>query len=509
MKKTTIITTILAMLFFTACSLQEEPPFLSRDNVFGTLDNARNGLDGVYLGLSNWNQFSFQSHVLFNGFSGLFTEKNWRGLNTQNNKTLFALKPQPNSKEVEGVWRYHYTAISRANDVIASIVPAESPATGEERGLNDVLGQAYFIRAFEYFDLVRLWGDVPLRLEPMNTNNIHKPKAPAKEVYAQIIEDASKAQELMYPHSEQRVGYPGKEAANMLLAKVYMTLATADPSLQDHSEAEYWQMAYDEAIQVYGKYSLVDDYAALWGEKTGNNTPENIFEIQYNDVAGSGMPRLYTPRGATVGNNTWGRVNVNVEVYDDHVATYPGDPRINATFISSYYNVIKKKTVETYPITNRNNFNVAYPWPYKYWEKNVNLTGITDFKNFIVYRYADLLLMLSEISNELQNGEEFKYVEEVLTRVGLTPQAGYYNGQASFREAIMNEYRYELLGELQDVFTVRRRGYEWFKSHVIDKHNNAPTFDPKIDVQQAEDEETVMHLPIPSSEINTNQDINN
>jgi len=295
----------------------------------------------------------------------------------------------------------------------------------------------------------------------------------------------------------------------MLLAKVYMTLATADPALQDHSETEYWQMAYDEAIQVYGKYSLVADYATLWGEKSGDNTPENIFEIQYSDVAGSGMPRLYTPRGATIGNNTWGRADVNAEVYDDHVATYPGDPRIDATFISSYFNVVKNKTVETYPVTNRNNFNVAYPWPYKYWEKNVNLTGITDFKNFIVYRYADLLLMLAEISNELQNGEEFKYVEEVLDRVGLTPQAEYYTGQEGFREAIMKEYRYELLGELQDVFTVRRRGYAWFKSHVIDRHNNAPTFDPKIDILQADDEETVMHLPIPSSEINTNQEINN
>ena len=508
MKKIRFITMIAALLL-TACSLDENPPFLSRDNVFGNLENARNGLDGVYLGLSNWGNFSFMAHVLYDGYSGLFTARNNKGINSYNNRTLYALKPQPNSKEVESVWRTHYTAISRANDIIATIQPVENPLTNEDRGMNDVLGQAYFIRAFEYFDLVRLWGDVPLRLEPMNTGNIHKPKSPAKEVYAQIIEDANKAKDLMYPHSEQRIGYPGKEAANMLLAKVYMTLATADPSLQEHSEAEYWQMAYDEAIQVYGKYTLVSDYATLWGETSGDNTPENIFEIQYNDVAGSGMPRLYTPRGATKGNNTWGRINVNVEVYDDHVATYPNDPRIASTYISSYLNVVRNRVIKTYPLLPRKRFSIAYPWPYKYWEKNVNLVGNTDLKNFIVYRYADLLLMLAEISNELDNGEQFKYVEEVLARVGLTPQPEYYNGKDAFREAIMKEYRYELLGELQDVFTVRRRGYEWFKSHVIDKHNNAPTFNPKIDVRQAEDEETVMRLPIPSSEINTNQDINN
>jgi len=508
MKKIAIITTLFAAFLLTACSLEENPPFLSRDNVFGSLSNARNGLDGVYLGLSNWNNFSFQAHVLFNGYSGLFTERNNKGINSQNNKTLFALKPQPNSKEVEGVWRYHYTAIARAHDVIASITATDNPQTSDEAGMNDVLGQAYFIRAFEYFDLVRLWGGVPLRVEPMNTDNIHMPKATQQEVYAQLIEDANKAKTLIYPHSEQRTGYPGKEAVNMLLAKVYMTLATADPSLQEHTAEEYWQMAYDEAIQVYGKYMLVSDYASLWGEKSGDNTQENIFEIQYNDVAGSGMPRLYTPRGATKGNNTWGRADVNVEVYEDHVNTYPGDPRIVATYISSYMNVVKNKVIETYPVTQRKSFYTAFPWPYKYWEKNINLMGNTDFKNFIVYRYADLLLMLAEISNELQNGEQLGYVEEVLARVGLTPQSEYYNGQDAFREAIMKEYRYELLGELQDVFNVRRRGYQWFRSHVIDPHNNAPTFNAKYDVVQSNDEETVMHLPIPSSEINTNQDIN-
>ena len=509
MKKITIVLTVFTVVFLTACSLEENPPFLSRDNVFGNLSNARNGLDGVYTALRNWNNLSYQGHVLLDGYSGLFTERNNKGINSQNNKTLYALKPQANSKEVEGFWRYHYTAIARANDIIASVAPVENPATGDEQGMNDVLGQAYFIRAFEYFDLVRLWGDVPLRLEPMNTDNIHKPKSPAKDIYAQIIEDANKAKSLMYPHADQRLGYPGSEAANMLLAKVYMTLATAEASLQDHSEAEYWQMAYDEAVRVYGKYTLVPDFASLWGETSGDNTPENIFEIQFNDVVGSGLPRLYTPRGATKGNNTWGRVFINVEVYNDHVATYPGDPRISATYLSSYMNVVRNKVVETYPITNRTKFYNAFPWPYKYWEKNNNLMGNTDLKNFIVYRYADLLLMLAEISNELQNGEQMQYVEEVLDRVGLTPQAEYSNGRDAFREAIMKEYRYELLNELQAAFNERRRGYEWFKSHVIDVHNNAPTFNDKYDVVQSDDPEKVMYLPIPSSEINTNQEINN
>ncbi|NPA35795.1 MAG: RagB/SusD family nutrient uptake outer membrane protein [Chlorobi bacterium] len=510
MKINKFILTIATAVLMTACSLEEEPPFLSKDNIFENLTNARNGLKGVYRGLADWGNYSYSAHVLYEGFSGHFTYRHYnQGVNYVYNQELFALKPAPNTTEVEAVWRTHYTTISRANDIISALSPIENPANDNDKGMNDVLGQAYFIRAFEYFDLVRLWGEVPLRLEPMNTENIHKPKSPVKDIYAQIMADIDIAKKLMLPAGEQLEGFAAKEAANMLLAKVYMTLATADPELQEKTPEEYWKLAYDEAIQVYGKYSLVSDYKLLWDETTGSNTSESIFEIQYNEVSGSGMPRLYTPRGATIGNNTWGRIYVNAEAYDDHADTYPGDPRIKATFIGEYTNVVTNTVKRSYPAVSRTSFYTGYPYAYKYWAKNVNMVGITNNQNFIIYRYADLLLMLAEISNELQNGEQMKYVEEVLARVELSPQAEYYGGQDSFREAIMKEYRYELLGELQSVFNDRRRGYEWFKSHVIDVHNNYDKWDETIDILLSDDPEYVMYLPIPSSEINTNQEINN
>ena len=511
MKRYKFILSILTVAMLTACSLTEEPPFLSRENVFQNLDNARTGLKGVYKGLSDWKNYSYGSHALFTGFSGYYVKRSFRGLKDHDNQTLYALKPQPNSREVEDVWFSHYLTISRCNDIISTVLPVEDPKSENEEGMNDILGQAYFIRAFEYFNLVRLWGDIPLRLETMNTSNIHKPKSPAKDIYAQIISDAETAKKYIFPVSEQITGFVGKEATNMLLAKVYMALATADAELQDFTPMEYWQKAYDEAIQVYGEYSLVSDYSSLWGETSGDNTPENIFEVQFSDLAGAGMVRFYTPRGATKGNNTWGRVGVNVEIYDDHVATYPGDPRIESDYTTSYTDVVKNKVHDLYPLVARKpwRFTSAFPMPYKYFVKNSNLMTNTNFKNFIIYRYADLLLMLSEISNELQNGEEMKYVTEVLQRVGLSPQQEYSNGQDAFREAIMKEYRYELFGELEGVFTERRRGADWFQTHIIDIHNNASTFDPKIDIKYEVTADEVMHLPIPSSEINTNQEINN
>lgn len=117
--------------------------------------------------------------------------------------------------------------------------------------------------------------------------------------------------------------------------------------------------------------------------------------------------------------------------------------------------------------------------------------------------------MLSEISNELQNGEALGYVTEVLDRVGQTPHAGYMGDQASFRDAIMDEYRFELLGEGLDSYNNRRRGYAYFLENTINRHNNNPNFKASVDVLLNDVESEVMHLNIPLIEINNNELINN
>ena len=108
--------------------------------------------------------------------------------------------------------------------------------------------------------------------------NLNLPKSTARDVYAQIISDAEIALNLMNGQN-QGSGYPKEYAANMLLSKGYMTLAT-NPTLQASgmSEAQYWQMAYSEASKVYGQYSLVSDYSSLFTNEVRNSS-ESIFEL--------------------------------------------------------------------------------------------------------------------------------------------------------------------------------------------------------------------------------------
>lgn len=487
------------------CDLDEEPPYLANENVYSSASNAGAATLGMYSALSNYFYYGNQFTFLVNLNSGFTVTRKGGNSNTSlDNSTLASLNPTSNDQQSENAWRGIYTAIARNNDAITSGTPSEDATTSEELGINDAIGQAYFLRAFNYFNLVRLWGEVPLRLEPTTLETAHLAKSPIVDVYAQIISDAKNAQKYMNGSIGKGTAKP--YAADMLLAKVYMTLATAPSSYQPDQSANYWQLAYTEAKKVYGAYSLYPDYDGLFNVATANNTEESIFELQSSEGASLDHTRAFTPSNFTQAN-TFGWLKVNPEVYDRHEDTYPDDPRLSASYIAEYTHSGNGNNLTFYPLRSRNNFNNGFPWAFKLGSRNPANTSRETAKNFKIYRYADLLLMLAEISNELQNGEALGYVEEVLERVGLTPHAGYYGGQESFRDAIMREYEFELVTEGHDWFNNRRRGYQYFLDKVIIPHNTAPTFDPSVDVTLETGENTVMYLPIPASEINNNNEI--
>ena len=254
-------------------------------------------------------------------------------------------------------------------------------------------------------------------------------------------------------------GYPRQYAANMLLAKVYMTLAT-NPDLRADglSEMDYWQLAYEQAMQVYGQYSLVADYSSLFTD-TNENSSESIWELQISqDAANSQMGRNFTPWKYKLGQH-FGWLRVSADVYNHHTSTYPNDPRLEGTYLHSYNRADNGNLVTVYPSNpNRPNFSKAHPFFFKFTEKDTQHSNQYGDQNVIIYRYGELLIMLAEISNELDNGQQLGFVTELLSRVGVSPQADYFGTQAEFRDAIMYEYRFEMLGEGEDAHNNRRRG---------------------------------------------------
>lgn len=502
MKTYKILLLSVICLLASNCSLEEEPPYLANVNVYNSAANAATAVQGIYSTLVGYDYYghSFMQMTFLNsGFS--VTRRQGNNNNSVDNATLASLKSTSNDDYLRRSWSSIYSMIARCNDALASMSPSESPSNPEELGFNDAIGQAYFLRAFNYFNLVRLWGEVPLRLRPADTETFNLAKSSIPTIYNKIIEDTKAAQK--YLNGTIGNGTVKVYAADMLLAKVYMTLATA-PASQVPASADYWQLAYNEAIKVYGKYSLVSNYDNLFRVATANNTTEAIFEIKSSVAATLDHTRAFTPNFYTQAN-TFGFCKVNVPVYDRHVSAYRTDPRIGVTYIARYTNTGNGNLIRTYPdILSRNNFQNATPYLFKLGSRDPSNNARETTQGFKVYRYADLLLMLAEISNELQNGQQLGYVTEVLRRVGLNPRAAYTAGQASFRDAIMEEYAFELLAEGHDWFNNRRRGYTYFLNKVILPHNNFRLFNPNIDVTLNTVESEIMFIPIAQDELNSN-----
>jgi len=498
---------IILGLLFTSCSLEEEPPFLANENVYSSASNATSALFGIYEAMVQYEYYGNEFLFLTNVNSGLMvTRRSGNRNNNSFNSTLSSLNPASGLVSIESSWIGIYQTIGRANDAINSATIFDNPSTPDELIINDVIGQAYFVRAFNYFNLVRLWGEIPLRLTPTTTETIHLAKSPIKDVYAKIIEDVKRAQQLM--NGAVASGTPKPQAADMLLSKVYMTLATAPSDIQD-TGFNYWQLAYDEAIKAYGAYDLFTSYDDLFLANEGNNTQESIFELQSVVGASLDHTRAFTPNWYTSAG-TFGWLKVNIENYDLHAATYPSDPRLATTYVSTWTRQNNGSTESSYPTnTARSNFGNSFPYLFKLGSRDPNNAVRETNKNFKIYRYADLLLMLSEISNELQNGQEITYVSEVLDRVGLTPHIEYAGGQDSFRTAIMKEYQFELLGEGHDWFNNRRRGYNYFLNTIITPHNIVAQANESVDVTHKTDAALVMSIPIAVAEINANNEISN
>lgn len=404
-------------------------------------------------------------------------------------------------------WDNFYNAIKVANDIIANAPLGAASQDSKSK----TVGEAHFIRAMLYFNLVRMFGGVPLRTKPTSQDDVNLPRAKASEVYTLIIADLEKAKAMM--NATPINGRPSKWAASALLGKVYITLA----GNQTAGQTTNWQKAKDELLSVVanGGYSLQPTFASLFS--SGNeNTKESIIEIQYSLSGGPNgqFCNFFSPSGSTLtpkaANGPFGRIRVNKDIFDRHRTQYPIDPRIDVSYVYDVFNRNVGGTTRIYPSVN----NTTQGWPYI--KKYIDPEYVSNFsnRNFIYLRYADVLLMLAEAENEI-NGPAgaYQYVNQVLLRArnSVTPAATQPANwtamtQDQFRDRILRERRYELIGECHLWHDVRRRGASYLKAFFIE-HNTHSSFNATADVTYPTSDATVTKLllmPIPDKEINAN-----
>lgn len=471
-KKGLFYSTLILSTLSCSNFLDRNPETLYDPEVaYRTEEGLESLVNGMFMDLSSGEYYGSAVHGLLNPHSG----RMYSGQSASADAT--SLNCSTTNTWLLRIWPQMYKTIDDANSII------ENLQNSNLSNKNSSLGQAYFIRGLVYFDLVRLFGDVPLRTTPVTKDNLYVGKTAKSEIYKQIIEDFTMAKTLLPDAGQYRSDRPIKYAAYAYLARVYTQLAG-----EDGGNPSYWQKAWNEAIQVYGKYSLVSNYSALFDPTNPGfkeNSSESIFEIQYGqfgDTRNSDLVRMYTPSNSIYTGYqfpTFGWIRPNKETFDQHVAQYPNDPRIAAEYISGNYQKNIQSgggTQNIYP-TAKNGAN-AYPVIRKWFDQAYN--GSTTQRNLIVFRYADLLLLLAEIENEINGpANAYQYVNLVLTRArnSVTPSAVQPANwtaltQDQFRDRIMLERKFELLSEGQDWYDARRRGVQYFLDKTVTVHNS-------------------------------------
>lgn len=430
-------------LTFNGCSGLLEPTpkgIVELDNLFTTKDGIITAVNGSFAPLELLYKGQMQQLTDLAGDDG------WTWRNEIDGDVYII---QSNSTYNQSVWESHYLGITRANAVVDNIDRVTNFPDAATK--NSVEGQAKFIRAFYYFNLVRLFGDVPLIIKQVRTrDDAEQPRTGIREVYAQIKTDLEAAAGLL-PGS-----YSG--AAGMEKGRPTAYSAAALRALV-HLELEEWDAVEKLTAELIPKGSLPANYASSFNG-TAENGAGSFFEVQYGGVATA------TTTGISV---SWSPSNVG-----GSAALLPTDDGMKGTGggLSSGNGIIqafepgdlrKAVCVATYDLANF--LDPARPKGSLYYvNKYYNATDPRGFStwNYPLIRYSEILLSRAEALNEIgftADGEALSLLNKVRVNAGLSAlTAAAVTTQQLMREAIQKERRIELVFECKRYFDLNRRG---------------------------------------------------
>ena len=377
---------------------------------------------------------------------------------------------------IQGSWIAVYKCVSRCN-----VVLARGPAvTMNAVTKNRYFAEVKFIRALAYFNAVRIWGDVPLvTKEILSVQDAYAYGRTSKDsVYAQIIQDLTDAESVLpvkYPATAD-LGRVTQGAVKGLLAKVYLTQKNYPAAVSKLNE---FITLYDNTT-----YSLQASYANIFSTTNEMNS-EIIFAVRYTK-GGLGIGSPFTNYFAPSSTVTGGIGN------------------------AGQYNTVRKDLVDTFLANGAADTRYAAsialyaPTGVYYTKKYTDVPagdGDADC-DWIVLRYADVLLMYAEALNE-QSGSNVTlavpYVNRIRTRAGLAGLDPAAETQESLRLAIERERRLELNLEGHRWFDLLRTGRA-----ITVMNNHFTTYQIKNGTVVVQIDAHNLLFPVPLSEINTN-----
>lgn len=525
-----IIVAVTGVAILVSCKKYEEAPLdvVTEDLVYDKMDKnafyADQVLNNLYSYLPNG----------FNRLDGSFLDAATDDAVSSegaNDIEILATGRQSATSTIDQVWDKYYEAIRKANLFLSKIdgVPVEKQTLGYWKA------EARFLRVLYYFELVKRYGGVPLAGNKVFTlnDNLAIPRASYDECVQYIVSECDTTSQLLRkdPLSDVDLGRITQGAA--LALKCRMLLYAASPVNNPSNDAAKWQKAFDAAKSVVAlnAYSLHSNFITLFVTR---KNAEVI--LAYQRAKDQSVERNNAPVGFSGTNGSSGLTSPTQELVDAFVMnngraiTEPTsgynaanpyanrDPRFNTTI---FYNNSRwlNRNVETFDGgLDRPGGNIIQTRTGYYLRKYMaDFSTTTAYSNqdhnFIIFRYAEILLNYAEAANELgQTAIALEQLKAIRQRAGITAGTGSLYGlkgnmsQAEMREAIQLERRLEMAFEEQRYWDVRRwkKGEQLFNKmlHGVQIIKTGTTFTYTIkEVAQLSFIAPKMYLyPLPYSE---------
>ncbi|HMR86671.1 MAG TPA: RagB/SusD family nutrient uptake outer membrane protein [Saprospiraceae bacterium] len=469
------------IIFFSSCSedfLDRKPTgTLTAETFFENEEHAILATNAIYSNFRSWEYCGLP----YIGATDIISDDADKG-STENDgpylKEVDDFFFDATNQTFSTIWKGHYQTISRANIAINRIPDIDMTASLKER----LVGEAKFLRAFNYFRLVQWFGDIPLVTTQLTEDQFFTQKRNAKsEIYALIEQDLKDAISSLPEKSKYAtndLGRATKGAAKGILAKLYMVQ-------KKYAEA----LVLCDEIIASGEYSLIPNYNQIF-TRASEFGPESMFEIGavalQAAVAGSGATPYNMVQGVRgVPNLGWGFNRPSDDLIQNYEA---GDPRRQATII--YVGEVLPDgltIVQNNPEILNPRFNQK-AWVPAHVGLQDNGPG-----NIRLLRYADIILLGAEAANELgQNSKALEYVNMTRKRARGTNNFILKDltitDQAALRTAIRKERRSELAMEQLRWFDLQRWGIQSEvmtkigKPFIANKHELFPLPQTEIDL---------------------------
>jgi hypothetical protein len=474
MKKSLYILIACSVLVSCKKFLTETPySLLSTNNFYQTEGDAEVAVNGVYSTLTAQTYYGRTSWTVSELSGDLLMVPS---TSSSDRITLGNYTATSSNGEIANWWTNIYSMIDKANDVIAH-VPGINMDTAAR---NDLVGNAMFLRALGYFELVRSFGAVPLLTTPTTaTSNLFPAKTPVPTIYNQIISDLQYAEAHCLLESQIPAAYKGRAssgAASTILAKVYLTrAASANAQGADYTDA----LAECNKVINSGQYILLPKFSSIfdWTNKFPA-TPENIFSVQFGDPPSVGniIIRMLTSAKTTPAGSA------SFYVPPTFPGTFITADSIRKNFSMTNLDKSASGVISVDPNTFYTKFSSDPTWT----AQNNNSQA-----NWIVTRYADVLLMQSEALHFINNNDpnQFNGINLVRARAGLTGtyQLNFTNTPTAdnFITALVNERGWELCMEGHRRWDLIRLGR--LQANLLSgKGVTVPSADPLLPIPYAQ-----------------------